>query len=139
VSLTFDPERSVDQHECADCGTPYRLVRGQLTWSGEPHALFFAACHNHDDSRDVLIDVVLDWTGDAAITFGCRVGPAEGEDDPVATLVEAAESYEDDPQWGTKLTRTQALADPRLPEFWDVVDYVLIHDPTIRPHVYGID
>jgi hypothetical protein len=138
VSLAFDPERSVDQYDCDDCGAPYRLVRGSLTSSGEPHAMFFAACHNHDGVRDVLIDVILDPPGDP-VTFGCRVGPAPDEDDPVATLVEAAESYEDDPEWGTKLTREQALADPRLPEFWDVVDYVLIQDPTIRPHVYGID
>jgi hypothetical protein len=142
VSLAYDPDRSVDEHECPDCPAPYRLVRGQLTWFGAQHAVFFAGCHDHDGTRDVLIDVILGWADGAdedRVTFGCRVGPLDGEDDPVATLVEAAESYAEDPEWGTRLTRDQALGHPRLPEFWDVVDYVLVQDPTVRPHVYGID
>jgi hypothetical protein len=142
VSLAFDPERSVEELACVDCARSYRLVRGELTWFDAPHAVFIAGCHHHAGTRDVLIDVILGWARDGdddRVTIGCRVGPVVGEDGPVATVVDAATSYGDDPEWGRKLTRSQALADHRLAEFWDAVDFVLVHDPTIRPHVYGID
>jgi hypothetical protein len=141
VSLAFNPERSVEQHSCADCVSPFRLVRGELTLSGEPHAVFFAGCHHHDGTRDVLIDVILGWARaeEDHVTFGCRVGPTPDEDGPLAMLVDAARHYGDDPEWGRKLTTDDALADPRLNDFWAAVDYILVHDPTVRPHVYGID
>jgi hypothetical protein len=142
VSLAFDPERSVDELECVRCAASYRVVRGQLTWFGAPHAVFIAGCHNHDGTRDVLIDVILGWARDGdddRVTIGCRVGPVDGQEGPIATVVDAAVSYGDDPEWGRRLTRSQALADQRLVEFWDAVDFVLVHDPTIRPHVYDID
>lgn len=142
MSLAFDPERAVDEQECADCQGPYRLVRGYLTWFGSQHAAFYAACHDHSGERDVLIDVILGWATAAdqdRVTFGCRVGPLAGQDGPAATLVDAAAAYGEDPEWGRKLSRSAALDDHRLQAFWDVVDFVLIHDPTIRPHVYDID
>lgn len=124
------------------CHGPYRLVQGQLTWAGEPHAVYFAGCHEHDGVRDVLIDVILGWASDYdvdRVTFGCRVGPVPGEDGPVATLTTAAAEYGSDPEWGRKLTQSDAMSDSRLPGFWAAVDYILIHDPTVRPHVYDVD
>jgi hypothetical protein len=116
-------------------------VRGYLTWFDAPHAAFFAACHAHDDDREVLIDVILGWATDTedTVTFGCRVGPVDGHEGPAATLVDAAASYSADPEWGRKLSRSAALDVHRLQSFWDVVDFVLVHDPTIRPHIYGVD
>jgi hypothetical protein len=139
VSLAFDPERAVDEQGCAACPGPCRLVRGYLTWFGEPTAAFFAACHDHDGERDVLIDVILGWASEAdrdRVTFGCRVGPIEGHNGPVATLVDAAARYAPAPDWGRKLSRSAALNDHRLQTFWDAVDFILVHDPTVRPHVY---
>lgn len=146
VSLTFDAERSVDKHECRDCGAEYPLVSGYLHSDGTAHAVFFAACHIHDGVREVWIDVILEAAADGdggseskRATFGCRVGPVEGQEGPAASLVPAAEPYGNDPEWGTKLSREQALADARLPQFWDAVDFILVNDPTVRPHAYGTD
>lgn len=142
VDLAFDTERSVFEQQCGACHGPYRLVQGQLTWDGDPWAVYYAGCHQHDGVRDVLIDLILGWSGEYPgdrVTFGCRVGPAPGEDGPVATLGKAADTYGDDPDWGRKLGQDEALADPRLPQFWEAVDFVLINDPTVRPHVYDVD
>jgi hypothetical protein len=141
VSLAFDPERAVDEQDCAACPGPSHLVRGYLTWFGTPHAAFFASCHDHQGERDVLIDVILGWSTetDDRVTFGCRVGPVAGHDGPAATLVDGAASYAADPEWGRKLSRADALDDHRLQSFWDAVDFVLVHDPTIRPHIYDVD
>jgi hypothetical protein len=37
----------------------------------------------------------------------------------------------------TKLDREAALRHPKLPEFWEVSDFILEHDPLVRGHVYG--
>ena len=34
-------------------------------------------------------------------------------------------------------SRDEALAHPRIDEFWEIVDYVLLTDPVVHVHVYG--
>lgn len=41
----------------------------------------------------------------------------------------------DNPMFGIKLDRSAALASPLLPEFWDMVDYLLLNDPVVAPFV----
>lgn len=71
------------------------------------------------------------------MTFGVRVGPVEGQDDPAATMVQGAIPYGDRPIFGRKLTREEGLAHERIADCWDVVDCVLSDDPTVNHHVYG--
>jgi hypothetical protein len=70
------------------------------------------------------------------VTFGCRVGAVADQVEPAASLVQAAVPFSDGPLWGRKLSRDEALAHPWLPEFWEVVDFVLLTDPDVRRHVY---
>jgi hypothetical protein len=53
------------------------------------------------------------------------------------TAVPAAAAYSQSPFWGIKLSRDEALAHPRIDEFWEIVDYVLLTDPVVHAHVYG--
>jgi hypothetical protein len=53
------------------------------------------------------------------------------------TGVPAAAAYSQSPFWGIKLSRDEALAHPRIDEFWEIVDYVLLTDPVVHAHVYG--
>lgn len=69
-------------------------------------------------------------------TFGCRVGPVQGQVEPAATTVDAAQPYDDSPFWGRKLTREEALDHPGVGEFWDVVDFILVSEPLVEHHVY---
>ena len=39
------------------------------------------------------------------------------------------------PLYGERLDREQALKHPWLGEFWEVVDLVLLSDPTVRPYL----
>ena len=71
------------------------------------------------------------------VTFGCRVGPVQGRPGPAATAVAAAQPYDDAPLWGRKLSREEALAHPRIGDFWRVVDFVLERQPVVKAHVYG--
>ena len=51
-------------------------------------------------------------------------------------LVQACLDGSAGPVHGAVLSREQALAHPRLPEFWQVVDFVLAEDPLVHAHLY---
>jgi hypothetical protein len=115
-------------------------VKGFVYQAEIPHAVFFAALHQHE-AKEAWIDVILgsfgnDDTSDH-VTFGCRVGPVIGQTEPAATLVPAADPYSDSALFGVKLSREEALKHPRLGEFWIVVDFVLTADRDVSAHIYG--
>jgi hypothetical protein len=130
----------VTRRSCEQCGREYTLVKGFVYRSELPHAVYYVACHHHDAAREAWIDVILgtfgvdDW-GDH-VTFGARVGPIAGQSEPGATLVDAAAPYGDSEMFGMKLTRAAALQHERLSEYWDIVDFILMEDPTVYAHVY---
>jgi len=141
AALSFDEAPLVAEKDCPGCSRHYPLVRAFIKRGDVAHAVSFAALHTHDGVREAWIDVILGTFGDDAatdhLTFGCRVGPVVGEDEPAATAVDAAQPYGDGSIWGRKLKREEALRHHRVPEFWDVVDYVLLADPVVHHHVYG--
>jgi hypothetical protein len=141
VPLFLDGDSSVQQQTCSDCGAEYLLVKSFVLDEQGPAAIAFAALHHHG-VPEAWMDVVYgSFNGDAAdddrYTFGCRVGPVEGSPEPAATAVDAAVPYRDSATFGHKLTRDEALAHPRVSDFWGVVDFLLVTDPAINHHVYG--
>ncbi len=139
--LTFDGEPARQDKECAQCGRSYRLIKTFIRLGGDTHAVAYTALHCHSAVPEAWIDVILGTFGenttDDHITFGCRVGPIEGQTEPAASLVAGAIPYGDQAIWGQKLTREKALRHPRLKDYWEVVDYLLVNDPEIHAHVYG--
>ena len=73
------------------------------------------------------------------VTFGCRLGPVEGQDGPAASLVTGGENKSDHPLFGVKLDREAALEHPRLADFWEVIDWLVVNDPTLHENVYHMD
>ena len=139
--LAYDSPQPAEERRCDHCGRSYLLVRAFITRDGDAYAIVFAACHVHDGEREAWIDVILGtFSSDDAsdhVTFGARVGPVAGQADPAATAVPAGVAYSQSPFWGIKLSRDEALAHPRIDEFWEIVDYVLLTDPAVHAHVYG--
>ena len=139
-TLSFEPERSVELKSCDACGRGFTLIKGFILDRGDAHAVLFAALHDHGE-REAWIDVILGSFGSEDfsdhITFGCRVGPVQGQPEPAATLVPAAEPYGEASLFGQKLSRDEALAHPWVSEFWRVVDFALFNDADIHVHVYG--
>ena len=138
--LAFDSPQPAEERRCDHCGRSYLLVRAFITRDGDAYAIVFAACHVHDGEREAWIDVILGtFSSDDAsdhVTFGARAGPVAGQPDPAATAVPAAAAYSQSPFWGIKLSRDEALAHPRIDEFWEIVDYVLLTEPVVHAHVY---
>jgi len=139
-TLSFDAERTVESKLCDACGSGYVLAKGFIYDDDEPHAVYFAALHNHG-SPEAWIDVILGTFGTEDfsdhVTFGCRVGDVEGQSEPAATLVPAAQPYSASALFGRKLSREDALPHPMLASFWRVVDFVLVEDPDVHRHVYA--
>jgi hypothetical protein len=139
VTLAFDGDPDVKARLCSHCNREYTLITCFVLKRGEAHCIARTALHDHE-GREAWMDVIFGTFGEAAVqdrtTFGCRVGPVLGSAEPAATAVDAAAPYDDGPVWGHKLTRAEALAHPRLPEFWEVVDFLLTTERTIEHHVY---
>ena len=136
--LSFDEGRTVQTSLCDACGTDHKIVKQFVLDDGNAHAVLFVALHGHG-TNEAWIDAIFGSFDDAYadhLTFGCRVGPVDGQAEPAATLVEAAIPYSDAPIFGEKLSRDQALVHPWLSAFWRVVDFVLIHDDDVHSHVY---
>jgi len=141
MTLRLDGESTIDASTCHDCGAEFLLVKTFVLDAEGPHAIAFTALHHHQDS-EAWMDVVFgSFEGDASqderVTFGCRVGPVEGSHEPAATAVQAAMTYEDTATFGHKLSRDEALSHARLPDFWQVVDFLLESEPAINHHVYA--
>lgn len=139
--LRLDGESTIDRSTCPDCGADYLLVKSFVLDNAGPYAIAFSALHWHGEA-EAWIDVIFGaFEGDAAdddrTTFGCRVGPVEGSDEPAATAVEAAVPYSDGPVFGRKLNRHEALTHSRVTDFWRVVDFLLEHEPAVAHHIYG--
>lgn len=145
MSLTIDPERQVEAGSCACCTTPYDRVTGFInSEESGAYAIYYASCYHHQGVHEAYIDVILDddWDpehpasrpGPRRATFGCRVGPVDGQDGPACSLVPAASVAPDDPLYGHKLTRDEALAHPWLAAYWQTIDLILLEDPTVHAH-----
>lgn len=142
-TLWIEDDRSSVRRACSSCASPFTVVTGFVHRGPDAHAIYKAALHVHDGEREAWIDVLFGsfGTDDPApgdrVSFGCRVGPIPGQRGPQASLVAAAQPYDDAPLFGAKLTRDEALAHPSLQEFWAIVDHVLMHDPDVHFHVYA--
>lgn len=138
MPLTFDEPSDVATKECDGCGAGYTLVKSLINDENGPHAVAFSALHHHDGEHEAWIDAILGTFHDDSdhVTFGCRVGPVDGSPEPAATAVQAAVPYGDQPIWGRKLSREEALAHSRIDDYWGVVDFLLEQEPVIRAHVY---
>ncbi len=140
MTLAIEPGARVSEHACPECGEPFQRVTGYIHRDSDAYAVYYASCYHHN-GHEAWIDVIFSETWEVHVddheTFGCRVGPIEGQRDPAASLVTGGGAFRDSALFGHKLTRDEALAHPRLAEFWAVVDHILTNDQVVRDHVYG--
>jgi hypothetical protein len=139
VSLTIEAEsRRVRTLRCDCCGQDRQVVNGLLHSDLEPLAAYFASCYPHE--RETWIDVILgtweEGRNDDHVTFGCRIGSIEGYAEPMCSLVSAASVFPDEPIFGQKLDRDQALTHPWLATFWQIIDFLVLSDPTVDHHLH---
>ncbi|GAA3954268.1 hypothetical protein GCM10023085_40950 [Actinomadura viridis] len=145
--LWIDPGYTIQDSTCDCCGGQRRQSRGFVHKEEVgKYAIFFATCYHHQNVHEAWIDVIFDeeWGGEhlsgpceRRVTFGCRVGPVQNSPLPACTLVNAAAAAPDQPFFGHKLSREEALSHPLLKENWEVVDHLLEAEPMLHNHIYS--
>lgn len=139
MAFALDGAPRVEAVACGDCGGAHDAVTGFVLRDGQPHAVYFAWWYPHPG--EAYVDVALGSSGvhdasDDAVMFGCRIGHGASQSAPAASLVEAGTRLAADPRWGPRLDRGAARRHPRLGDFWDVVDWLVVSDPTLHEHVF---
>lgn len=118
-----------DREKCPDCGGDRVSHAGEVTGPDGLVARFGAWEYAHGEGPEIFLDVTFGTRGLLGFvpseTFGTRFGAADGHDAPVCTLVTGAATAPRLARRGRRLTRDEALAHPRLDEFWHVVDQVI--------------
>lgn len=139
MTLTFSGDRQVRQFPCQCCESTVDRTWAQLASDGVTRAVFYASCYHHAAGGEVYFDVIIGTWGENDptdhVTFGCRWGAVEGHDQPMCSLTTGGGVFGDSPLFGTKLDRAAALSSPLLPQFWEMVDFVLVNDPVVAPFV----
>jgi hypothetical protein len=122
---------------CTDCGGKRVVYTGEAVAEGRTLAVFWAFLYDHPGNPEVFIDATFGtwgiegYTADH-VTFGARTGKVEGQSTVASSLVAGAELGPDDPRYGVKLSRDQAMAHPGLALFWEVNDAVLELDEVAK-------
>ena len=115
---------------CTGCGGKRVVYTGEAVADGSAHAVFWAYLYDHPGNPEVFIDAAFGtWGVDSDTrdheTFGSRTGKLEDHPHIASSLVTGAKNAPEDPQFGVKLTREQALVHPLLETFWAVNDAIL--------------
>jgi hypothetical protein len=138
MTLSFDGTPEITHRRCHECGGEHDSVNGFLLRDGSAYAVYFAAWYPH--KSEAWIDVAIgSWEPpDYAdhVTFGCRIGYVESQSESASSLVHGGQVLSDSPMFGQKLNRDEALAHPWLNSFWEVVDWLILNDPTLHEHVF---
>ncbi len=127
-NLSFQ-ERTVQRRSCAQCDSEHILVTAFLLRDRSPYARCYATTCGHSGIPLVTMDVTFgNWTDGSDsdhVTFSCRYRP-EG-----AMAVNAPATGLQTRVMGKQLTRKEALRHPRIDDFWEVADFVCLHDPEV--------
>jgi hypothetical protein len=114
-------------------------LQGEIHEGPGVAAVFYAALYTHGDVRDVFVDVIAGTWGSEDYsdhyTFTVRTGPVEPDGQIASTMIDGGESYPDDPLFGQKLRREEALARPDVARLWALSDTVLADVVEIGRHL----
>lgn len=120
--LSFDRERKVRDFECAECGSRYRRMYRFVLRNQVAYGVCYASLHKHAGEAVAWLDVILGTWGENEtadhVTFGCRVGPIEGQEFPAASLVPAAQPFAYRPIFGQRLSPIPPMRPRRLSRTW---------------------
>lgn len=136
--FTFDGDPQRRRIECSSCSQEHEGVTGFVLLGGSAYAVYFADWYPH--AGEAWLDVVLGTFAEPGyadqVTFGCRIGHVQGQQEPACSLVQAAARRSGSALFGIRLSPDDARAHPRLGEFWAVTDWLILNDQLLHQHVY---
>ena len=138
MKLSLDTSSTIRRKKCPNCRSKFIAISHFVLNDSKPYAAAFIKCHRHDETEVFFTVIFGTWNTSGAtdhLTFCCRYGIVENQEEMACTLVDIPVSF-DSPLAGKRLTREEALENPELDKFWGVVDYLLETDRTIHDYLY---
>jgi hypothetical protein len=141
MAFTLDGPPDTAEQTCSTCGATFLLIRHFILKDNNAYAMVKSELHMHDGKPEAWINAAFgSFIEDEYydhVTFGSRVGLFTEDGELAASLVDAALTSSKSAEWGLLLTREQALEHHSLSAFWEVVDWLILEDPQVHPHLYG--
>ena len=135
--FSFDGESKDREFTCPDCGETHEGRTGFVLNAGNAYAIYFADWYPH--TSEAWVEVILGSFEEPKyaddITIGCRYGYVDGQPDAAASLFTPTRSG---PMFGRVLDREEALASPRIDDFWAVTDWLVVNDALLHRTVYHL-
>ncbi|MFS8102023.1 hypothetical protein LFM09_33335 [Lentzea alba] len=142
MALTMNEAgREIRQYRCECCQEPVERIWNHVLRDGTAIAMFFANCYHHSRS-EVVVDVVL-GTWDRLdhpdhVTFAAKLREVDQSSlHPAFQLVPPVYGRSGAPLNGRVLQPDEARTHLRFAEFVEVLEFVVLHDPTVNQHLYG--
>ena len=138
--FSFDGDSRQTTRMCSECGRPHESVTGFVLKDDSAYAVYYVDWYPH--SNEAYIDVILGWEDpdySDNVTFGCRLGEVDGHSGPQASLVTGGAQRGNGPILGETLAREAAIRHPRVNEFWDPVDWLIVNDALLHEKIYHMD
>jgi len=113
-------------------------VTGSVLRGAAAYAVYFADWYPHASEAwlDVVLGAFIEPEYPDQVTFGCRIGHVQGQEQPACSLVQAGSRRSGSALFGLRLSPEQARAHPRLSEFWAVTDWLILNDQLLHQHVF---
>ena len=138
-SLELGP--NVDEVTCSHCGKQLFSVCGFIALDGDAYSTYFALLHTaHHEIVVALTISIGKWWDDDALSerhwIAMTVRPSESA---YNMRVEEPEKsrHVNFKQLGIAMSRNDALASPLRDKFFEVADYIVERDPSVRSYLEG--
>lgn len=138
MELSFDTGSKTKRETCPDCKSRYVSLTRYVLDRGEAFAACFIELHRHEEPEVYITATLGSWRDDDSkdhVTFACRYGSVEDEDDFACTLIDVPGMFTN-PYAGRRLTRRAGLEHEKITEFWHVVDFILESDMAIHDFLF---
>lgn len=104
---------------------------------GDAYAVYWADWFPH--ASEMIVNIVLGDFGDDAdysdnVIFGIRYGHVAQQTEAAASLI--APTIVDAATGAQALDRERALQHRRLPDLWELSDWLVENDPLVHEHVF---
>lgn len=136
MQLSFDGAPEAGLTGCHECNSQHEVSTGFVLRDGVTYAVYWASWYPH--ANEIYVDCIIgSWIEpDYAdhVTFGCRIGAGPGSTRPQCTLTHGGATKAHSALFGQKLERQDALGHPRLQDFWDCIDWLVVNDPLLCEH-----
>jgi hypothetical protein len=140
MDLSFDSGGTAQRNKCSNCQSRYLRLQRFILEGGDAYAYVVAEAHRHTGGPEIYFFCTIGtWDDDSPkddhTTFSCRYGLVDGQEDYAFSLIDVDDDYTGS-FVGKRLSRKAALKHPKIHEFWEVMDFLILSDLDIHDFLH---